>query len=63
MAAKPPSVDKEMCIGCCGCVAVCPNGVLESGPDHKTMVAHPEKCTGCGECLTVCPVMAITRDG
>lgn len=51
------SVDKEKCLRCGGCVAVCPFGALElhNFPENDT-----KKCTLCGTCEKVCPVSAIT---
>ena len=51
------SVDKNKCLKCGGCVAVCPVGALE-------LVNFPEvdtkKCVLCGTCEKACPVSAIT---
>ncbi len=51
--------DREMCMGCGACVAVCPvNGIAlyEDG-------AVVEKCVECGRCLIVCPVGAMKKEG
>ncbi|MBU5557661.1 MAG: 4Fe-4S binding protein [Candidatus Aenigmatarchaeota archaeon] len=51
------TLDKNKCLRCGGCVAVCPVGALE-------LHVHPEidtkKCVLCGTCAKACPVSAIT---
>jgi len=56
MAVK---IDKDTCIGCEACVAVCPVGAL-SMVDGK---AHCDEgtCIDCGACVTTCPVQAISE--
>ncbi|MFQ6056789.1 MAG: DUF362 domain-containing protein [Methanosarcinales archaeon] len=50
------SIDKEKCIRCGGCVAVCPVGALEL---KENIIHDKEKCTLCGLCEKACPVNAI----
>jgi len=50
-------VNRDVCLRCGGCVAVCPVSALElreSGPEENG------KCIACGTCEKVCPVRAIT---
>lgn len=59
--AKEPFVDKNLCIGCGACAAVCP-GTFELGEDGKSQVTDP---AGCGEAeiqqaIDACPVSAIS---
>jgi NAD-dependent dihydropyrimidine dehydrogenase PreA subunit len=54
MAAK---VDETRCVGCGGCIYLCPVGVLEL-IDMKCHV-H-EGCIDCGVCEDVCNWKAIT---
>lgn len=53
-------VDRNKCVGCAKCGAVCPECAITVN-DKKASIAA-EKCIGCGECLTVCPVKAIGMD-
>ena len=50
--------DRERCIGCGMCVAVCPHGVfaVESG---KPRVVLRDACMECGACARNCPAIAI----
>jgi pyruvate formate lyase activating enzyme len=52
---------QKQCIGCCACVAVCPNGVhkMENG-EH---LLHRESCTLCGACASACPARALETCG
>lgn len=58
-------IDKEKCIGCGSCVAVCP-GVFEMTADGKAelvagadLEANKEKIT---EAVAICPTEAITQE-
>lgn len=53
-------VDRERCIGCESCVAVCPVGAL-SMVDGKAQV-DADTCISCGACIHECPVEAISRE-
>lgn len=55
MAVK---IDKDTCIGCEACVAVCPVGAL-SMVDGKSTV-NEDTCIECGACIHNCPVEAIS---
>ena len=50
-------VDREKCIGCESCVAVCPVGAL-SMVDGKANIDQ-DTCIACGACIGECPVEAI----
>lgn len=62
-------VDRQRCVGCELCTAVCPKsamalakGVVQNG--HMTqrpiLDIDPDKCNFCGECVVVCPVNALS---
>ncbi len=53
-------VDKEVCIGCGACQAVCPVEAIEL-VDGKASI-DKEKCISCGACKGTCPVEAINED-
>lgn len=51
------------CLGCTGCVTVCPEAALSVGPGCRPVVQE-DRCTRCGYCVAVCPVDAlrVTRE-
>jgi len=50
--------DKNKCLRCGGCVAVCPKLALDL-TEHG-IVCDPEKCIDCGICVKFCPVEALS---
>jgi len=54
----PPTVNKEICIGCGVCVEDCPGNVLELN-DNIVNVIRQDDCVECGSCEDVCPTDAI----
>ena len=53
-------VDKESCVDCGACTAVCPTGALDFDKDW-TLVHDSEKCIVCLACVPACPVRAIEQ--
>jgi NAD-dependent dihydropyrimidine dehydrogenase PreA subunit len=53
--------DKEKCVNCGMCIAVCPHGMFASGEKRATL-KKPEACMECGACQLNCPTDAITVD-
>jgi len=51
------AIDREKCLKCGACVAVCPVLALELG--DSGIKNDKEKCTLCGVCTKICPVGAI----
>jgi hydrogenase-4 component H len=57
-----PEVDVAKCIGCGGCVSVCPPNLIsvqDRGPE-ATFTWTRARCTYCGRCAEVCPEEAVT---
>jgi len=55
------SFDRERCIGCGMCAAVCPHQVF-SIEDRKARVVLRDSCMECGACARNCPSSAIDVD-
>ncbi|HIU63723.1 MAG TPA: electron transfer flavoprotein subunit alpha [Candidatus Avacidaminococcus intestinavium] len=55
------NVDREKCIGCESCVAVCPVGALDM-VEEKALI-NQDTCLSCGACISECPVDAISNSG
>jgi len=55
-----PHINAMACIGCGGCVDVCPEGDVLGLIDGKAVLVHGSKCVGHGVCAEACPVGAIT---
>lgn len=51
-------INKEKCIGCGACIAICPMNALSFSDEGKAQV-DTEKCVKCGVCQDACPVDAI----
>ena len=54
-----PVIDVTNCIGCAGCVRVCPEGDVLGIIDGKATLIHGAKCVGHALCAEACPVGAI----
>jgi ferredoxin len=50
------NIDKEKCLRCGACVAVCPKLALEL---KEVIINDSQKCIECGICEKMCPVRAI----
>ena len=52
-------IDRETCIGCGSCAAVCPGSLIKQREDGTAYIRYPRDCWGCTSCLKECPVYAI----
>ena len=50
-------IDRDTCIGCGGCVGMCPANAIALDDDKA--VIDQDKCVKCGQCKDACPVSAI----
>ncbi|MCX8013989.1 MAG: 4Fe-4S binding protein [Rectinema sp.] len=48
-------INKNLCVGCLACVAVCPTGAMRFYPG----INYPFKCNACGACVKECPKDAL----
>jgi ferredoxin len=51
-------VEKEKCVGCGMCLAVCPHAVLKMD-DGRVGIRDRDACMECGACARNCPVQAV----
>ena len=56
--AMRPVTDRNVCVACGLCWAICPEGCIHKGGDGK-FSADLDYCKGCGICAAECPVKAI----
>ena len=59
-------IDKELCIGCGGCLSVCPYGAIAMVKGEGGALRSDSNallCKGCGVCAVTCPAKAITMQG
>lgn len=54
------TVNKENCVGCEACVAVCPVGAIDMTEGKADI--NQDTCISCGACISECPVGAISRE-
>ena len=48
-------IDPDICIGCQGCIGLCPYGAIEFNPGLGVSEVNPAICKGCGSCAAFCP--------
>ncbi len=58
--AQHPKIQMDACIGCGGCITVCPEGDVLALINGKATIINGHKCIGHGLCAEECPVGAIT---
>lgn len=55
-------IDKDRCIHCGACTAVCFSGALSLDRTTWDLVFDSEKCVMCGVCVTACPLRIIRAE-
>jgi heterodisulfide reductase subunit A len=48
-------IDAERCVGCQGCLDVCPFGAINYFEDRRICQVNKALCKGCGGCAATCP--------
>jgi heterodisulfide reductase subunit A len=48
-------IDSETCVGCQGCLRVCPYEAIQYLEDRKICEINEVICKGCGACAATCP--------
>ncbi|OIP94574.1 MAG: 4Fe-4S ferredoxin [Syntrophobacteraceae bacterium CG2_30_61_12] len=57
------SIDPGGCVGCMGCVEVCPYGAISFIEDRRVCEVNRALCKGCGACAAACPSGSATLSG
>lgn len=58
-AHKHVYIDKDACVHCGACTAVCFSGSIVMNRDTWQTEFAPEKCILCGLCIDACPIKVI----
>jgi len=53
----------DLCVGCQGCIEVCPYGAVFYDEQKGTAEINSVLCKGCGACAATCPSGSIVLDG
>ena len=53
------AIDREKCVGCGRCRAVCPGTLIKIDETGKAYIKYPKDCWGCTSCVKECPVNAV----
>ena len=62
-ASAQLSFDRDSCIGCRTCMAVCPHSAIDITKASEQFPVDRDICEGCFTCVSSCPAKAITRMG
>jgi heterodisulfide reductase subunit A len=63
ISALVAEIDPETCVGCMGCMEMCPYGAISYLPDQKICEVNTILCKGCGCCAATCPSQSATLKG
>ncbi len=56
-------IDAESCVGCMGCLNVCPYEAIIYKPETRACEVKDILCKGCGNCASTCPSHSATLRG
>jgi heterodisulfide reductase subunit A len=56
-------IEAESCVGCQGCLDVCPFGAISYIGDHHICQVNEALCKGCGACAATCPSASVELMG
>jgi heterodisulfide reductase subunit A2 len=62
-SALVAEVDAESCVGCQGCLEMCPFGAIEYASEQGVCRVNTILCKGCGNCAATCPSQSINLKG
>ena len=55
LSAIVAEIDAETCVGCMGCMDMCPYGAIDFIEEKKVCEVNRILCKGCGNCASTCP--------
>lgn len=55
LSAIVAEINEETCVGCMGCMDMCPYGAIEYLPEKNICKVNTIVCKGCGNCASTCP--------
>ena len=56
-------IDADSCVGCLGCLTVCPYEAISFNEEKKVCEVNEILCKGCGNCAATCPSHSATLNG
>jgi len=56
-------INEDTCVGCLGCVEMCPYDAIQYLPDKGICEVNRILCKGCGCCASTCPSQSATLKG
>ncbi len=62
-SALVAEIDAETCVGCQGCIDVCPYGAISFDPGRGICQVNTVLCKGCGNCAATCPSQSAQLKG
>jgi len=56
-------INPDTCVGCMGCLDVCPFGAISYDPQKRICEVNQILCKGCGNCASTCPSQSARLKG
>jgi heterodisulfide reductase subunit A len=56
-------INELTCVGCQGCLEMCPFGAINYLPEMKICRVNTILCKGCGNCAATCPSQSVQLKG
>ena len=56
-------INPDTCVGCQGCLEVCPFGAIQYLPEQRICRINTILCKGCGNCAATCPSQSVQLKG
>ncbi|MCF8084443.1 MAG: FAD-dependent oxidoreductase [Deltaproteobacteria bacterium] len=63
VSALVAEINPETCVGCQGCMDMCPYGAISYRPDLNICEVNTILCKGCGCCAATCPSQSASLKG